>query len=69
MSSENKLLQNYTAPGPVTDRFVLEYKQQLAKAISARDVPRCKVILSALAVLDPLSYKEYLLKRKKNVEK
>lgn len=69
MSSENKLLQNYTVPGPVTDRFVLEYKQQLAKAISARDLNRCKVLVSLLAVLDPIKYINYLNKRKKNVEK
>lgn len=68
-NNENKLLQNYTAPNQVTTRLAIEYKKQLAQAISARDVARCKVILSVLAVLDPIDYKNYLNKRKKNAEK
>jgi hypothetical protein len=68
-NNESKLSQNYSALNQTTARLVIEYKKQLAQAISTRDVTRCKVVLSVLAVLDPLEYKNYLNKRKKNAEK
>ncbi len=68
-NKENKSSQNYLPLNPVTSRFALTYKRQLVDAIKTRNIARIRVILSVLASLNPLEYKEYLEKRKKNAEK
>ena len=62
--NENKLSQKYLPLNPVTSRFVIDYKRQLVDAIQVRDSARVRVILSVLAALNPIEYKEYLSKRK-----
>ncbi len=68
-NNENKSSQNYLPLNPVTSRFVINYKRQLVEAIRIKDLAKVRVILSVLAALNPVEYKEYLSKRKKNVEK
>jgi hypothetical protein len=68
-NSENKLSQSYAPLNQTTNRLAMQYKQQLAKAIQDRDVARARVILSVLAVLNPTEYIEYLIKRKRKIEK
>ncbi len=68
-NNENKSSQNYLPLNPVTSRLSITYKRQLVEAIKTRNIARVRVILSVLAALNPLEYKDYLEKRKKNVEK
>jgi hypothetical protein len=68
-NNENESSQNYLPLNPVTSRLSVTYKQQLVEAIRTKNVARVRVILSVLAALNPIEYKEYLEKRKKNVEK
>lgn len=68
-SNENKSSQNYLPLNSATSRLTINYKRQLVEAVRAKDLARVKVILSVLAALNPVEYKEYLIKRKKNIEK
>ncbi len=68
-NNENESSEKYLPLNPVTSRFVINYKRQLVEAIQVRDSARVRVVLSVLAALNPVEYKEYLNKRKKNVEK
>lgn len=68
-NNENESSQNYLPLNPVTSRLSVAYKKQLVEAIKTRNIARVRVILSVLAALNPLEYKDYLEKRKKNVEK
>ena len=68
-SKENKFSQNYLPLNQTTYRLSLHYKKELAEAIGRRDVNRVKIILSSLAVLNPLEYKEYLSTRKRNIKR
>ena len=68
-NNENESSEKYLPLNPVTSRFVINYKRQLVEAIQMKNSARVRVVLSVLAALNPVEYKEYLNKRKKNVEK
>ncbi len=65
INKETKSSQDYTPlVKPVKD-LLSHYVTELDVAIKAKDKQRVKVIMSIMAVLNPVYYKKFLLSRQK----
>lgn len=60
-----KSLQKYSPLSRVTVDILNHYNQELSKAIQLKDKARIRVLISVLAVLNPIAFKKFLEKKKK----
>lgn len=60
-----KSLQKYSPLNRACIDILNHYNNELSAAIEAKDKNRIKVLISVLAVLNPIAFKKFLDKKKK----
>jgi molybdopterin-guanine dinucleotide biosynthesis protein len=65
MKNELQSSQEYLEPQGIMLDLIKHYLRELQQAAAVRDTARHRRALACIAVLDPVSYREFLVKRLK----
>ena len=68
MTKETELYQNYSKLNSTMVYMLEDYRNKLIKALKEKDYKRSKVIISVIASINPLEYKELLIILRKSKE-
>jgi len=68
MMKETEQSQNYSKLNSTMIYMLKDYQNKLVEAVKVKDFKRSKVIMSVIASINPLQYKEVLTIIRKNKE-